>query len=180
MVAIGCLVVRIGLAQGTFLWRNDTAPTRLHSIDGPLAGPGIWGQMLAGATPVDLFPLEMSTEHVRDGLVSFVLGEVAVPGLECRQTAYIQFVAWDGECWGTDLSQVPESQLGYTDTVPVILAGCFLDVATAPRFTQPAVVPPIPEPSTMALLLLAAGMAFLSTRRLRECRASSFSSSSVH
>ena len=40
--------------QGTFLFFNGTAPTRIGSIEGPLAGAGIWAQMLVGRTSEDL------------------------------------------------------------------------------------------------------------------------------
>ena len=160
-------------AQGTFVWSNPTAPTRLYKLDGPLAGTGIWGQMLVGTDAGNVMPLGIATEHIRignrsTGIVSGLgNGIVSVPGIECRQFTYIQFVAWDGEAWGTDLEFVPEHQLGRTDIVSHLLAGCLGDPETAPRFTQPAMVPPIPEPSTMALLLLAGGAAIISTRRFR-------------
>ena len=43
-----------GYSQGQFLFYNGTAPTRIGTVDGPLAGPGFWAQMLAGATASDL------------------------------------------------------------------------------------------------------------------------------
>ena len=63
--------------QGIFIWSNGTAPTRLYTIDGPLAGPGIWGQMLAGPAPDDLVPLAVAMEHVAGGWIGSP-GHVAV------------------------------------------------------------------------------------------------------
>lgn len=155
-------------SQGTFLWGNGSAPTRLSKLDGPLAGRGIWGQFLAGESPEVLVPLEMSTEHLRDGLV-LSLGEVSVPGIAPRETAYFQFVAWDGRVWGQDLNSVPENQLGRTDIVPLLLAGHLLDFPIEPIFSQSAIVPPIPEPSTVALLLLGTWFGLISLCWFRHC-----------
>jgi hypothetical protein len=38
-----------------------------------------------------------------------------------------------------------------------LTTGVFPDTAYLPRFTQPAIVPPIPEPSVWALAVLALG-----------------------
>ena len=161
--------MNVVFAQGTFGFANFEHPTRLGTIDGPLANTEYWGQMLAGPSPDELFAVGDSLPHFRNGTIGGLI-VVTVTGIECRQFAYIQFVAWDGDAWGTDLQLVPEHQLGRTDIVSHLLAGCLGDPETAPRFTQPAVVPPIPEPSTMALLLLAVGMALLSPHRLHRNR----------
>jgi hypothetical protein len=150
--------VPAGYAQGTFLFYNWTAPTRLGSIDGPLAGRGIWAQMLVGTTSGDLQPMFIPLEHSGEGLVGGLV-LVTVDGIACRETAYIQMVAWDGQYWGTTLENVPVDQLGRTDIVPHPLGGC-KPPALAPDFTQPAVVPPIPEPSTATFGLLIGALAF--------------------
>jgi hypothetical protein len=152
--------------QGVFLFFNASAPTHLESIDGPLAGPGIWAQMLAGATPDELSPVSVSLQHGGDGLVGGIF-PVTVPGINCLEQAYIQMVAWDGSYWGSELAGVPENQLGRTDIVPHILTGCYNLPVGAPRFTQPAIVPPIPEPSVWALALVGGAALFLWARASR-------------
>jgi hypothetical protein len=102
--------------QGKFVFYNLSAPTRLVSIDGPLAGPGIWAEMLAGRTPESLSPLGFPAQHFGDGRV--IGGTPTVQGIDCFETAYIQMVAWDGRLWGTSLEGVPVDQLGRTDIVP--------------------------------------------------------------
>jgi hypothetical protein len=139
--------------HGTFRFQNRSAPTRLGSADGLLAGPGFWAHMLVGAVPEDLRPVGMSAEHIRDGLVSG--GTITVPFISPGYTGYVQMVAWDGTAWGTDLSTVPLGQLGRTDVVPVFLASP-TGVQLEPQFTLPAIVPPIPEPSTAVLGILGA------------------------
>ena len=140
-----------------FLFYNLDAPTRLGSIDGPLAGPGIWAQMLVGRTPDALAPIWMPLEHGTDGLVGGLL-PVYVEGFACWEPAYVQMVAWNGVYWGTVLENVPLDQLGRTDIVRHWLTGCYGLPVFGPRFTQPAIVPPIPEPSTTLLGLLGGGL----------------------
>jgi hypothetical protein len=159
--------VPAGYAQGTFLFYNGSAPTRLGSIDGPLAGYGIWAQMLVGRTSEDLQPIFIPLEHSADGVVGGVV-RVTVDGIGCLETAYIQMVAWDGQYWGATLDNVPVDQLGRTDIVPHPLGGCKLLPVGAPDFTQPAVVPPIPEPSATGICLVGAALAF--AVYLRHCR----------
>ncbi len=137
--------------QGLFYANNGSAPTRMGSIDGPRAGPGIWGQMLAGSTPESLTAIDMPREHSVYGTVNF--GVITVPGVPAMNSAYVQMAAWDGTLWGTNLSGVPADQLGRTDTVTVFLTYPF-DPQIAPQFTQPAIVP-VPEPSVLALTFLA-------------------------
>jgi hypothetical protein len=141
-----------GHCQGTFLFLNASAPTRVGTIDGPLAGPDYWAQMLAGPTPEGLLPVGMSRQHVISGIAGGVI-RVTVPGVPCLDIAYVQMLAWDGRFWGSSLDSVPQDQLGRTDVVPTYLSCDPLPVG-APRFTQPAIVPPIPEPSGWALALM--------------------------
>ncbi len=138
-------------AQGQFLATNGSAPTHLGSIDGPLAGPGIWGQFLAGTTVDSLMPIGVPLEHTA-GLIG-IPGTGIVPGLPCGAIAQIQVVAWDSTVWGTSLDGVPASQLGRTDIVPVYLS-CPPLPRGGPVFTQPAIVPPVPEPSFWTLIVL--------------------------
>jgi hypothetical protein len=151
-------------SQGTFVFGNPTARTRIGSIDGPLAGRGIWAQMLVGPTSDALFAVGAPLEHSADGLVGPRILEVA--GIPCPQTAYIQMTAWDGRLWGSLYENVPVDQLGRTDIVPHVLAGCDPVPPLAPLFTIPAVVPPIPEPSVVALSVLG-GLGLLWTIRGR-------------
>ncbi len=138
--------------QGEFLATNGSAPTRLGSIDGPLAGPAILGQFLAGATIDSLSPIGVPVQH-RFGGTIFMDG--IVPGLGCGTIAQMQMVAWDSTVWGTSLQDVPVNQLGRTDVVPVNLS-CSPFPLVGPVFRQPAIVPPVPEPSIWLLLMLGA------------------------
>ena len=161
MILVGTLLLSsvLGHSQGTFLFFNPTAPTRLGSADGPLAGPTIWAQMLAGGTPETLLPVGFSLPHDMNGIVGGAV-YVAVPGIPCREYAYIQMVAWDRQYWGRFLQNVPLDQLGRTDIVRHWLTGCDGLPVLGPEFTQPAIVPPIPEPSTALLGLLGWGLLF--------------------
>ncbi len=135
-------------SQGTFLFSNSLRPTHVGSIDGPLAGPEFWGQMLAGPTSTSLAPLDPALPHHWDGTIGGVV-TVTVPNVGCLETAYIQMVAWNATVWGTDLANVPLTQLGQTDIVPFVLAGACTPLPSGgPRFTQSAIVPAIPEPTT--------------------------------
>src|SRR2546427_1085344 len=136
--------------QGAFIFDNRTAPTRIGTIDGPLAGTNIWGQMLVGQSRGSLAPVGMSVAHALGGIqfAGVVLGgNVEVPGLLPCQSAYVEMVAWDARLWGTSLAGVPADQLGMTDTVPIRLGGPIpCDPIPIPIFRQPAVVP-VPEPA---------------------------------
>ena len=144
---------KVALCQGTFLFSNRSAPTQLGSEDGPLAGSGIWAHMFVGELSEVLAPLGMSAEHIINGIVFG--GRITVPFAPPGNAVYVQMVAWDGDVWGTDLSAVPLGQLGRTDVVSVFLASPTLP-SLEPQFTQPAIVPPIPEPSTTVLAALGA------------------------
>jgi hypothetical protein len=146
------LSVLQAFGQGQLLIRNPNAPTRLWSMDGPVAGPGIWGQMLAGPTPESLMPVGAPDEHNVFGLVFGGVVEVAT--VPCDTFGYAQLVAWDGRLWGTSLELVPPGQRGATDVVSVSMR-CFGAPVAAPHFTQPAIVP-IPEPFAWALAFLGA------------------------
>ena len=153
-------------AQGTFDFVNPTAPTRLGAIDGPLAGPGIWAQPLAGLTADSLTPLYvpyMPVEHFGGG---FIPGRtVSVPWAFFDTTIFVQLAAWDGTIWGTNLANVPLNQLGYTDIVPVFLVTPGRP-PNFPEFTRSAIVPAIPEPSVLTVLIFG-GTFLLLNRRSR-------------
>jgi len=165
-VALCLLALSVSVqAQGTFLFSNLTAPTRLGSIDGPLAGPGIWAQPLGGFTPDSLTPLyvfNMPVEHITNGLIPG--REVHVPGAPIGTTYYVQLVAWNGTIWGTNLANVPLNQQGFSDTVTLTLESP-TGVTFSTDFTRPAVVPAIPEPSALALVVFGGAILFL-----RRCR----------
>ena len=144
-------------AQGVFVGVNSFARTRLGSLDGPFAGTNIVGQMLGGATPSSLQPVGPIDYH-NNGVFS-VFPYIAVPDVPPYAYAYVQMLAWDSTYWGSSLADVPNDQLGRTDVVIVQLrTGEFPDTAFVPRFTLPAIVPPIPEPSSLALTII--GCAF--------------------
>ena len=143
-------------AQGVFVGSNISARTRVGSLDGPFAGTNIVGQMLGGASPSSLHPVGPIDYHNNGEFA--VSPYITVPDVLPYEYAYVQLSAWDSTFWGTNLAGVPTDQLGRTDVVTVFLTtGVFPDTAYLPRFTQPAIVPPIPEPSVWALAVLAFG-----------------------
>ena len=167
--ALNIFVLVLGLAvqvqaQGTFGFANVTAPTRLGAVDGPLAGPGIWAQPLAGSTADSLSPLyvsNMPVEHFGFGYVNARM--VTVPWAGPYTTIFVQLVAWDGTVWGTNLASVPLSQLGFTDKVSVYLVPPDLP-QEYPMFTQPAIVPTIPEPTVLTMLIFGGTFLLLGSR----------------
>jgi hypothetical protein len=144
--------------QGQFAFFNAETPTRLWSIDGPLAGPDIWAHMLASSDPESLTPVGSSHAHrAGPGIVSG--GNITLPDIPIGGVAYVQMVAWDGRLWGTVLEAVPSDQLGRTDIARTILGGFPFPVG-APAFTRPAIVP-IPEPASLELASSALVLLFL-------------------
>lgn len=142
-------------SQGQFNFWNPQSRTRIGSLDGPYASINIWGQMLVGTSPNTLAPVYVPLTHA-SGYVGNGGTIVTVAGIGCFQAAYFQLVAWDGNRWGTDLSAVPQDQLGKTDVVGMALA-CELYPSYHPSFTQAAVVP-VPEPSVVTLAVAGAGL----------------------
>ena len=153
--------------QGQFYILNvtDGARTRLGSLDGPFAGPGIWAQMLVGTNADSLLPVGVPLDHLRGGFLRS--GDITVPDIPCSARPYFQMVAWDGNLWGNSLVAVPPDQLGRTDVVLSALH-CFPDALFAPLFTHPAVVP-VPEPVGVGLGLLG-GALLLARWRARRVR----------
>ncbi|MBI2928549.1 MAG: hypothetical protein HYY24_23010 [Verrucomicrobia bacterium] len=149
----------LGCGQGIFAFVNDAwgegARTRLGSIDGPLAGSSISAQMLVGPASDSLSPILPVARHIFDGMVRGV-GTVTVPGFLPGDTVFVQMVAWDSIAWGASLASVPVDQLGRTDIVSVRLGSLLIGAPPVPFFTKPAIVPPIPEPSSVALALVGA------------------------
>jgi hypothetical protein len=153
---------------GLFRFVNITAPTRIGDPNGPLAGPEIWAQALAGPTSESLLPVGPAVPHFTNGLAA--AGNLAVPGLRPCDVAWVRMVAWDSRPWGMALAGVPPEWQGMTDTVPVFLGGGnSLQCApiSIPRFTQPAIVP-IPEPSVLFLAVPGGALVCLTLRR-RAC-----------
>ncbi len=155
--------VQIPPEPGVFWGINITARTRIGSIDGEFAGSAIRAQFLAGPTIDSLKPVGMSLVH-DDGYVSGP--NIVLADLLCGSVAQVQMVAWDGSVWGTAYEAVPPSQLGRTDIVPVTLS-CAPFPINGPGFTQSAIVPPVPEPSTWVLLVLGGLSVCRKTRSLR-------------
>ena len=156
-------------SQGAFNFSSFDARTHVGSLDGPLAGSGIWAQMLAGSGLDSLVTVGLPAEHfdiagVPTGIVFG--GFVTVPGIDPGETAYVKMLAWDGNRWGTVFSMVPADQFGMTDIVPVVLEDPnFGTLPPTPHFTQPAIVP-IPEPGILALCL-SGGFGLCVLRRAR-------------
>jgi len=163
IVAVLIIFPTLAESQGLFSYSNFSAPTRMGSIDGPLAGAGIWGQMLAGTNTQSLVPVGMPNEHLL-GRISE--GIVAVLGITPDTFGYVQMVAWDGVRWGTLLSGVPTDQLGRSDIVQHFFTFDF-QPQFAPSFTQPAIVP-VPEPSTLVLGAVGACALWLASRWRQE------------
>src|ERR1051325_8423469 len=79
--------------QGIFTFVNLTH-TRIGSIDGPVAGTNIFGQMLAGAAPDSLSPVGVSVPHFSSGAILDGLVEVpGISGIPPNNLAYVQMVA---------------------------------------------------------------------------------------
>jgi len=139
-------------AQG-FVCYNETALTRIGSLNGPLAGPAIYAQCFAGITVDSLAPVGVAVPHSAADPGYLSRGEfVAVPGAGIGGSAYVQLVAWDSRQWGIDLAGVPPAWLGRTDVVSVFLTS-ITGNPQEPLWRQPAIVP-IPEPTIMALAIL--------------------------
>lgn len=155
-LAIACWISATWLACGQgqiSFYTPGTHPTRIGSMDGPLAGSEIVGQLLIGNSPFTLMSVGEPLPHTR-GLISD--GILTLEGLPCGSNAFAQMAAWNSLLWGSDLGRVPSDQLGWTDVVSVPLL-CEPQPIFSPRFTMPAIVP-IPEPSVLALGLVAGGV----------------------
>src|SRR5262245_2154335 len=103
MIAFVCSIT-MSRSQGLFQFNNSSAPTRLYSLDGPLAGPGIWAHMFYGHTLDNLSPIGGPREHSSIGVV--FAGNIVVPDADPGMSVYVQMIAWDGTLWGTALSGV--------------------------------------------------------------------------
>ncbi len=171
-MVLSVLALTLGLhGQGLFFFSNTHAPTHLYTIDGPLAGPEIYAQMLVGRSESSLEPVWHSIPHIRDGIAAG--GEVEVLGITAAELAYIQMVAWVSRLWGTSLADVPVNQQGTTDAVVYRLSGGTQPVF-APYFSRSAVVP-VPEPCVLLLCLIGfGGLCCFATGRWLDGRQSVF------
>ena len=166
MVALGLFAQNM-MGQGLLHFTNPRAPTYIWSIDGPLAGPEIYAQLLAGPQTDSLAPVGFSFPHGTGALRGYVNGpSVVVPGIDCSETAYVKMIVWDSTLWGTSLVNVPAAQLGMTDTIRVaILCDSSGPISTPLFFTQSAIVP-VPEPSVIAFGIFGAAV-LVFFRRIR-------------
>lgn len=183
VVVFALLSIMFVRGQGVINFSNilpgggDVA-TRIGDLNGPLVGREYNAQLLAGRNESSLDPVGMPVRHIIEGLFSG--GTRSIPGIMAGQDAVVQVAAWNGELWGDDFTQVPTENIGFSDTAIVML-----DIVntTRPlpslRITQPAIVPIIPEPSTMRLMLMAAVLAFAlyvaRSRRFKQVKSQSFS-----
>jgi hypothetical protein len=134
--------------QGYFIFQNLTAPTRVGSLDGPLAGTNFLALPLVGTNSSSLSPVGLPARHTPDGWVRPRLQEVPLSPVDFSRV-FVQMAAWDGSLWGNDLQQVPPDQIGYTETLAVALTFSF-QAHEKTWFTMPAVIP-IPEPGLAGL-----------------------------
>jgi hypothetical protein len=162
LCCVTCLVIP-AYGQGIFDLNTATARTRLGSLDGPLAGRGIWGQALVGMTADSLTPVGMPVEHIANGLIAGT--GISVPFAEAGTTVFAQLAAWNGAVWGTEFARVPPDQLGHTDIAPVFLS-TVLGQKFSPLWSVPAIVPTVPEPS-IAFLAISGGLVLLVLSRRR-------------
>ncbi len=142
-------------AQGSFI-NIVTVPTRIGSVDGPLAGPEILGQLFVGLDPDHLFPLEPPRPFdsgIYAGLVNTVDQFPCGPDYDLLYEGYVQLVAWNGALWGDSLDQVPLDQIGRTDIAAHEFTCPPYPISALSYFTKPAVVP-IPEPALGVLMLV--------------------------
>jgi hypothetical protein len=155
-------------AQGYFEFWNPGAPTYVGYLGGPRAGPEIRAQALVGSTSDSLTPLETPTVHSISGNGLIVPLGVDVPFSGYYTYVQVQMAVWDGLLWGTNFANVPASQIGYTDIVPVFLVHATDGTIYSPRFTQSAVVPDAPEPGVVELAVFGgAALALTACRRGR-------------
>jgi hypothetical protein len=156
-------------SQGVFTFWNPNAPTYIGVLGGAYAGPGIAGQALVGLTNSSLTPLELPREHGANGIV---LNEIISVDFAPYYTFVdVQMAVWDGTLWGTNFSNVPTNQLGFTDIVPVEVVRGTDPFYYSPQFTQSAVVPNAPEPGVVSLAILGGlGFALACYRQKRKRR----------
>jgi hypothetical protein len=149
-----------------FVCYNEAALTRIGEQNGPLAGPDIWGQCLAGVRGETLVPVGTSVPHSAIDPGYLARGEfVGVASAKPGDSADVQFVAWDSRRWGTVLAGVPTEYLGRTETVRVPLRS-ITGNPEVPRWTRPAAVA-VPEPSVILLVFAGAACLFLFRRQSR-------------
>src|SRR5207245_633756 len=120
-----------------------------------------------------LMPLGQAAEHHANGLVPRQL--ITVPFAPYYTYIQVQMAVWDGTLWGTNFSNVPTNQLGFTDIVPVEVVRGTDPLDFSPYFNDSAVVPPVPEPSTAGIVALGAVVFVIITRLARRsspCRRS--------
>lgn len=131
---------------------NFTAPTRVGSSSGPLAGTNVLSMTLAGSAPDQLAPAGPTLSYLGGGRVR--PEDVFVPGVAPFQYAFVQLVAWDSTQWGTEFDKVPSWSLGRTDVVTVNLWIPNGNVRWSPTFGSSAIIPTaVPEPSGQSLVV---------------------------
>jgi hypothetical protein len=137
-----------GEAQGMFIYDNISAPTRIGSLNGPLAGTNTWGQMLLGLSENSLVAIGYPQRHSYGTIDERAYTAEGIPPLT---PVYIQMAAWS-DVWGPSINDVPVNQVGKSDVYCTWLT---TDPAPiyAPYFTIPAVVP-VPEPTILSAVFL--------------------------
>lgn len=136
--------------QGYFDFRNGGAPTRVGSIDGPLAESNIVSQILAGVDGLTLTPVgDPMPNHLG---VIVTRNIVEVPFLNTQDTAFVRYAAWDASIWGMDYRKVPSGAVGISSLSTVFLYQKDRDAYLTPVFQGGVVVPlSVPEPETVVL-----------------------------
>ncbi len=172
LVSIALLASGVAVAQGTagtLSFCNASAPTRLGSAGGPLAGSAHFAQLLVGSAPDSLapatgqflttrLPISPLSHLPESGLIGnfdvLLCPWVVLDNFEAGETVYVQIAAWNAAVWGETFAAVPATQVGRTDVVPVLLS-LYTQPAPRPKFTKPAIIPAVPEPSAFLLESLA-------------------------
>ena len=143
--------------------------THLGSVDGRLAGEEIYVQRFSGLTSTSLQPVGDSLGHLNDtdgNPTGLFLLPLLIPNVPLDTPGFVQVAAWDSTIWGRDFSQVPESQLGYSEVVPFPPDRGGPGPPPLVLLTKSIIVPSIPEPSTWTLLAM--GGLLMTTVNLRK------------
>ena len=171
-VNVGVVLLHKTYGQGYFQFQGGGAPTRVGSIDGPLAGFNIVSQILAGVDGLTLTPVGDPKPNYL-GIIP-ERNIVEVPFLNTQDTAFVRYAAWDASIWGMDYRKVPSEDVGISSLSTVFLYQKDRDAYLNPLFHGAVFVPlSVPEPGSVVMAGLGLGVlwAYASIfRQSRKCR----------